>query len=153
MSAKMSTYAIEKLKEKPVAGPVSETALLAAEQNLRVHFPPSYRQFLGDFGAGTIGYYEIFGLSETEAPNEPPLWRNVVKETMRSRKSGTIPVGFIVFTSDGQGCRFFLDTSRTDSGGECPVIAWGPGVEGVVVAASFLEFVERASKGLRLPPE
>jgi hypothetical protein len=148
----ISSLLTDKLMEKSIAGKVSEQAIIAAESSLGIKFPPSYREFLQRFGAGTIGFYEIFGLSETEGPNDPPLWRNVVKETLRSRKSakGTIPDAYVVFTSDGQGCRFFLDTSKPDENGESPVIGWGPGVEGDVVATTFLEFMDRASQGKRL---
>lgn len=152
MQTVIGSHITGKLMEKSVAGKVSEQVITEAERSLGINFPPSYREFLERFGAGTIGFYEIFGLSETEGPSDPPLWRNVVKETLRARKTarGTIPDTYVVFTSDGQGCRFFLDTSQVDEKGESPVIGWGPGVEGEVVATTFFEFIDRASQGKRL---
>ena len=152
MSTKIVARITEMLRDRSVAGPVSGQAVLQAEDALGVIFPTSYRLFLLNFGSGTIGLYEIFGLSEVDSPDGPPLWRSVVQETTRSRKAGrgSIPNEYVAFTSDGQGCKFYLDTARTDATGECHVIAWGPGVEGVVVASSFFEFIDRASQGFRL---
>jgi hypothetical protein len=59
----------------------------------------------------------------------------------------TSRAGFIRFSDDGSDCAFFLDTSTVDANGECPVVALGPGRDNVVVALSFIEFVEGALSG------
>ena len=52
-------------KRARYVGGKSEAFICAAEKKLGVCFPPDYRQFLADFGAGKFADTEIFGLLGT----------------------------------------------------------------------------------------
>jgi antitoxin YobK len=122
------------------SGPATEDEIAAAEKELRVKFPKSYRAFLRQYGAGYLNAYDIFGL-----PGDR-LWGDVV---MMNQLSATPrPCHLVKFTEDVGGYSFYLDTSRIGSDGECPVVVFGPGEDGSVVADSFLDFLRKGCEGL-----
>ena len=129
------------------AGPASENEISNAESRLGVDFPSSYRAFLREIGA-SLGFapYAIAGLFTNNTADEPPMWSNVVEETERYRMvaRGNFPKKYIPIATDGMDATVYLDTSRMVNG-ECPVIAWGPGLKEQDLAASFVEFAEAAS--------
>jgi hypothetical protein len=129
-----------------VAGPVDDKAIQVAESELSVRFPPSYRLFLSRFGAALCQGFRIEGLFEAENDDEPPLWSNVVTSTLQLRRGsqGQIPNEYVPVSDDGGDYTFYLDTTRADSQGECPVIVLGPGADSVVVAEDFFDFVVRS---------
>jgi len=122
------------------SGPASEEQIAAAEKELQVTFPRSYRAFLRHFGAGTTPYYEIYGV-----PNNR-LWGDVVM--MNQLSVCSMPPHYIKFTDSVGDYTYYLDTSQMDRNGECPVVVFGPGDEGAVVAESFVDFLRKASVGL-----
>ena len=132
-----------------LAGPASEEMIKAAEDELGVDFPPSYRDFLGSYGAALCTGFEIGGLFLCRDDNEPPLWTDVVTTTRQKRRisHGLIPNEYIPISDDGGDYTFYLDTTHRRVDGECPVIVLGPGVDDVVVAEDFFDFVIRASEG------
>jgi len=105
-----------------------------------VVFPNSYRTFLQQFGAGNFYYHEIFGLPRDR------LWGDVVM--MNQLRSRTVPRHYVKVTEEGDDAGFYLDTSRMNAEGECPLVALGPGNETRVVADSFLDFLRQAREGL-----
>jgi antitoxin YobK len=139
------------LKAGSYAGPVAVAEIEAAEQALGVRFPPSYRLFLREFGAAWLSPpYEAAGLGRARHTGpEPPLWPHVVDVTATVRRAsrGYLPECYVPVSGDGGDCTLYLDTGRADQRGECPVVAVGPGLEGAVVAPSFLEFAERVAAG------
>ena len=133
------------------AGPAAVAEIEAAERSLGIRFPLSYRLFLREFGAAWLTPpYEAAGLPPTRhTGTEPPLWPHVVDVTAMVRRAsrGRIPAGYVPVSGDGSDYTLYLDTGCADQRGECPVVAVGPGLDGVVVAPSFLEFVEWAAAG------
>jgi hypothetical protein len=121
------------------SGPASEEEIEAAEKELGVSFPRSYRAFLRRYGAGNLHHYEIFGLPGNR------LWADIVMMNQLSR--GTVPKQYLKFTNDIGDFAYYLDTSQMDGNGECPVVVIGPGEDGETVADSFLDFLRRASQG------
>lgn len=119
-------------------GTTPEDDIIAAECALGVVFPASYRAFLRYFGAGTVRSYPIYGL-----PNGR-LWGDVVM--MNHLASRPVPGHYVKFTEDSLGRSFYLDTSRRDAMGECPVIGIGPEGEEEVVADGFLHFLREANE-------
>lgn len=124
-----------------VAGGSSEASIEEAEAALGVRFPPSYRAFLSQYGA--VG--EIAGLFEAGDEDEPPLWSDVVTDTLLTRKvsRGRILNEYIPIAGDGSDFHYYLDTSHTDARGECPMIVLGPGADGLVIADDFCDFVRQ----------
>jgi hypothetical protein len=132
------------------AGPVAEAEIQAAEKELGVRFPMSYRVFLKHFGAAWLPSYEVAGLAPGRSTDPtPPLWAHVIDVTahMRRASRGFIPKEYIRFSGDSGDYGFYLDAGNVDTNQESPVIVMGPGRDGVVIAPSFVEFVERAVEG------
>ena len=98
-----------------IAGPVSESAIDAAEIALSVTFPPSYRTFLRTFGGITIPphlgiVHDFVGASE------------VVAKTLAARAERKLPEHLVVVGMGAQFQEWFcLDVSRTDANGEAPI--------------------------------
>lgn len=105
-------------------GPRSEHLVRVAEATLGVKFPPSYRRFALELGAGSIAGEEIYGVVEEEfvhssVPNG--MWL-----TLKLRQEIGLEQSMIVIYSTGAGEYFALDTSRTNADGECPVVVCEP---------------------------
>jgi hypothetical protein len=122
-------------------GPVSDGRVARAEQDLGVTFPPSFRVFLRHFGAGFLWDCEILGLVE-----EPGHWLDIVQ--MNRWPPWDIPRHYVLFVYAGGDRGYYLDTSRRDAAGECPVVLCGPNRAGVQVADTFLDFLRKARAGL-----
>lgn len=111
-----------------------------AERALSLRFPPSYREFLHELGAGDIGGEEFFGVvgADFEASGVPDgIWL-----TLREREDSGLPDNLIVVYSVGDGTLYALDTAQAGGDGEAPVVAWVPGTAETheTVAADFGTF-------------
>lgn len=122
------------------AGPRSESLITAAERKLGIRFPPTYRLFLSEFGAGSFGSEEIFGVidEDFEASSVP----DAIWWTLQDRKNWQLPDHLIAIYDVGNGEVFYLDLSAKVT---VPVIvydtAYAPEDQsGEVIAADFGEF-------------
>lgn len=131
------------------AGPASNKMIARAEQELDIRFPPSYREFLATYGAALCPGFEIAGLFSVHDEGCPPLWMDVAIATrqMRRHSHGQIPADFVVISDDGGDFTFYLETANTNSSGECPVVVLGPGVDSVVVAQDFFDYIVLSFEG------
>ena len=127
------------------SGGASIEMIESAEQELNVRFPVAYRKFLERYGAAMGVGFEIAGLFESD-DGEPPMWLNIVLVTKQTRRAlqGWLLDTLLPISSDGASLTFYIDANGGD---ECPVIAYGPGVDGLRVAESFEEFVVKSSSG------
>jgi hypothetical protein len=126
-------------------GPVPEARVADAERELGTTFPPSYRVFLRHFGAANVGAYQIHGLPDPPQDDAIPFWLDLV-EAVRMTRSGhhPMPHELLYLTNSGGDTWYYLDTSRRDAAGECPVVEFGSVAEqGAIVAESFLAFLRR----------
>jgi len=124
------------------SGPAPGTAIAAAEAELGLLFPPSYRIFLSRFGASLGEGFEVHGLPPPLEPGEPPQWSNVVESTIPLRPD-CLPDNTVEVSHDGMDHGYFLECSQSDSRFEGPVIEWGPDHDGgKVIVSSFVDFVE-----------
>jgi hypothetical protein len=132
-----------------LSGGVDEDFIRQAELELGTRFPPSYREFLTQYGAAVCTGLDVAGLFTSSNNDAPPLWSNVVKSTIQRRKAsrGLLPHEYLFIGDDGGDYSFFLDTSRAHGSGECPVIALGPGVDASIVADDFEDFLRRSLSG------
>src|SRR5262249_31585226 len=142
----------EAINDGHYPGPVGERDIAAAEQELGVRFPTSYRIFLKHFGAAWLRPpIEVAGLgSFRHTDPAQPLWLNVLDVTASMRRyayTSSIPRQYIPFSDDGGDYQFYLDTGSIDACGESPVVVLGPGRDGVIVSRSFVEFVESVVSG------
>lgn len=133
------------LSSASTAGPASESAIRNAEAELGLRFPAPYRAFLARYGAAMGEGFEIAGLFVSNG-EEPPMWRNVVADTRRSRRAGQGRLDDQLFpvSDDGLDRTYYL---KGDGAQLCPVIAYGPGCDGEEVAGSFEEFVVKRHTG------
>ena len=105
-----------------LAGGVPFEEVWVAEANLGVTFSESYRQFLQQYGAGSIGGRDVYGLGvpETGLPN-------VIYATEALRESDDFfPGDLVVLQDTGEGDLLCLATSRMNEENECPVVQWIP---------------------------
>ncbi|MBT2545075.1 SMI1/KNR4 family protein [Streptomyces sp. ISL-44] len=98
----------------------------AAERELGIKFPPSYRRFIKEFGTCDIAGEEFLGVYQTPAMGEKFL--GSVAETLDARSQYAMPSDLIVAMFDGMGGLVVLDASRADSDGEYPILVWNPGI-------------------------
>ena len=99
-----------------IAGPVSESAITAAEEALGVTFPPSYRTFLRTFGGIAIPphlgiVHDFVGSAD------------VVTRTLEARIERKLADHLVVVGLGAESQEWFcLDVSRETSEGEYPVL-------------------------------
>lgn len=128
-----------------LSGPTPDEEIAAAERELEVRFPNSYRAFLRQFGTGSLGECLIFGIPRHR------VWGDIVM--MNQLAPARLPAHFIKFTNEVDGRAFYFDTSRMSRKGECPVIALGPGERVEFAADSFLDFLRMACDGTTAPQQ
>jgi hypothetical protein len=91
-----------------------------AEEALGLRFPPSYREFVLTFGAGSFGGTEIYGVIREEFQNS--MVPNGIWLTLKYRGTYGMPKPFIIICDDDLGSYFAIDTRRVDEQGESPVV-------------------------------
>jgi hypothetical protein len=118
---------------------ISDSELRAVEQELGVSLPRSYQVFLRYFGSENPFSHDLFGLPRDR------LWGDIV--LMNELEPLCPPRGLVKFTEDDFGHAYFLDTSRMDAEGECPVVRRGPDDRETTVADNFLDFLRKVYSG------
>ncbi len=127
------------------AGPRPSELIEVAERAVGIRFPPTYRRFLSDYGALSLGGTEIYGVIDDDFEDSSipdAIWHNLT-----SRREGLFS-----FYAVGEGTEFCLDTTRTAADGEMPVVAVDPSGEGREEVApdfgsAFLMLVEEELAG------
>jgi antitoxin YobK len=119
--------AIEKVREDDsglcwFAGERSEELVEAAEKALGFSFPPPYRLFVRELGAGSVGADEIFGV--TSADFEKSTVPNGVWLTLAARRNWHLPGWMMVVYFDGGVDYYVMDVRVPDP----PLVVWRPGV-------------------------
>ena len=111
-------------RQADFVGKRSTEMVADAESALGVRFPPTYRKFLTELGAGDIAGEEFYGVTtNTFVSSSVP---NGIWLTLEERKGG-LPSPLVIVYATGDGTWFALDTSEVDSQGESPVVSWTPG--------------------------
>jgi hypothetical protein len=126
-------------------GSQPDSLLEKAEQTLGVRFPPTYRRFLAEYGAGGFGASEFYGVfrEDFESSGVPDaVWR-----ALKLRREAELPDHLVPVADLGDGQVAVLDLSGR--GDEAPVIAFMPGVppeeqERVRIAPDFGAFLREA---------
>ena len=124
-------------------GPASQAQIEAAQYELDLFFPPSYRFFLETYGAVFGHGLAIAGLTP-HLGEEPPMWPDMLSSTLMYRRHNALPDKSIYISTDGTDLSYFLRCSGTDPTLEGAVIEWGPDHGGgIVFADSFDTFIAR----------
>jgi hypothetical protein len=138
--------------EAEFAGPRDGGVVDAAEAALGLRFPPTYRRFVAELGAGDIAGQEFYGVITDEFVDSSVP--NGIWLTLTARRKWPLPDSMIVVGSDGGVDYYVIDTEKATGGQEPPVEVWRPGVSTAgddleQVASDFGEFaVHLASESL-----
>jgi hypothetical protein len=130
-------------------GRKDEDLIAAAEQALGLTFPHDYRRFLAEFGAGSFGGTEIYGVVDDDFVDSSVP--DAIWNTLTLRDDG-LPPNVVAFHATGDGEELCLVCDSRAGG---PVIAFVPGADEdgdpEVVADDFggwlLQAVELEIKG------
>jgi antitoxin YobK len=96
-----------------------------AEAVLGVRFPPSYRTFVRELGAGDVAGEEFYGITSDEFVDSSVP--NGIWLTLREREDSGLPEHLVIVYEDDEGDYYTLDTSKEGSESENPVVLWIPG--------------------------
>jgi hypothetical protein len=134
-------------KRAKFARGVPEAIIADAEQHLGLRFPPSYRWWLAEYGAGYLGGYELQSLLPqpiAERDSDLPLVGDIVDTAGRNAASVLRPAHLLELLSYEGDEVYFFDTARRSAAEEWPVVCLHSGTQEVVdVAGSFREWLER----------
>jgi hypothetical protein len=120
-------------------GPVAEEEIAAAERELGVAFPASYRVFLQRYGGGRLRRQRIFGICRDHLRHDVVLRNQLIP--------APVPGKYLRFAQDRNGVDYYFDLARSRPDHECPVIVFGPDGTGCTSAEGFLEFCREAVAG------
>ncbi|MDB4961678.1 MAG: hypothetical protein JWP01_1677 [Myxococcales bacterium] len=107
-----------------ISGPVSESAITAAEEALGCTFPPSYRTFLRTFGGIAIPphlgiVHDFVGVTTKDGADQD----SVVRRTLDARVERKLADHLVVVGIGAESQEWFcLDVSRELPNGEYPVL-------------------------------
>lgn len=104
-------------------GSRSVVLLDQAELVLGIRFPPSYRAFLLDFGAGNFGAFEIYGVIDGDFANSSVP--DAIWFTLTERRESDFPANLLVIGDAGTGELYCLRVSASANEGE--VVLTNPG--------------------------
>jgi cell wall assembly regulator SMI1 len=138
------------------SGPKPEALVRKAEAALGLVFPPTYREFLLQYGAGGFGGSDFCGVSKDDFVNSS--WPDGIWMTLQTRQRWALPHSYIIVSNDGMGDDYCIDTA--DGNGR--IVLFQPGLSldhqvREVVAEDFGEFflqiITRYLGYARAPPE
>src|SRR5437660_12555673 len=87
--------------EAQFAGPRTDALVKSAEDTLGVVFPPTYRGFLLDYGAGNLGWAEFYGVVNKDFLNSSipdGVWSTLIQRQRRR-----LPRNFVIIGDAGTG--------------------------------------------------
>ena len=107
------------------AGHREASLVVSAERALELSFPPTYRRFVSELGAGNVGSREFYGVTTdnfTDASVPNGIWL-----TLDERERFDLPKHLVIVGDTGMGGYYALDTSQRDCSDESPVVIWALG--------------------------
>lgn len=135
------------------AGSRSESDIFLAEKALGITFSGSYKEFLKQFGAGSIGSEEIYGISSLNF--EKSTVPNAIWYTLSERKESNLPSNLLVIYSTGSDEIFCLDFNKLNLHSEPTVVVFVPGIDLIhqtyeVISEDFGDFLlERVTEAIK----
>ena len=101
-------------------GGVEDTIINEASNAIALPFPPEYREFLKQLGAGGVSSEEFIGLGGADHINVVMIFNHLREPS----KFSVFPESFIPIRSDGYGNYDCIDTKSPTSMGEFKIVAW-----------------------------
>lgn len=105
------------------AGSVKEDLIKEAEVKLGLHFPPSYKDFIKNFGCIEIDGRSFAGLFPNEDVNEDG---SVVAFTIFQREDLGLPENYVALDFQDGDYLLCINTSLINSNGESPIVLVDP---------------------------
>ena len=124
-------------------GKRSEALITSAEIVLGLTFPTTYKRFLQDFGAGSFGAFEIYGVitPDFEQSGVP----DAIWITLTERNAGDLPDNLLIVHAVGDGALICIDCRQLNAQNEARLVDFELGLSLAeqslsVVASDFGEF-------------
>lgn len=109
-------------------GPRDPKLIGKAQKALGVPFPDSYRNFLEDFGCGSFGGIEFYGIVDDNfAASSIP---NGIWYTLKIRNQYQFPHALVIVGTADDGSLCAIDADLVNEAGEAPVIRYEVGISG-----------------------
>lgn len=102
------------------AGRRSEELVSLAERTLGLQFPKTYREFVLNYGAGSFGAAEIYGVISDDFVNS--CVPDVVWCNLSQRKDFNFPQNLLIIYNTGGEYEYCLDFNKLNNEGEPPVV-------------------------------
>ncbi|MHB1000983.1 MAG: SMI1/KNR4 family protein [Armatimonadota bacterium] len=109
------------------AGRRSEELVSLAERTLGLQFPKTYREFVLNYGAGSFGAEEIYGVINDDFVNS--CVPDVVWYNLRIRKDINLPQNLLIIYHTGGDYVNCLDFNKLNNDGEPAVVDFAPGFD------------------------
>jgi len=114
------------LEIQDFVGSRPETLVQKAEKVLGLHFPLTFRHFVLEYGAGSFGGFEVYGVINDQYYNS--AIPNGVWATLDARAKWNLPMHYFHVANDGMGTDFCLDFNLS-IGDESPVVIYEIGLQ------------------------
>lgn len=108
-----------------LAGERQAEIIEAAERKLGCTFPPTYRRFLKEYGAGGFGSDDFYGVIDTDFENSSVP--DAIWATLTERRQANLPEELIEIFNTGGAEVYCIDLSVSHPDGESPVVSFYPG--------------------------
>jgi antitoxin YobK len=105
-------------------GNQDEGIIVQAEILLQLRFPPTYRQFLMQLGAGSFGAEEFYGIT---SPSFQAVAPDAIGLTLKYREQWDFPHSYVYIYNSGDGIHLVIDTSQLNAEAEYPILIWQSG--------------------------
>jgi antitoxin YobK len=140
MSGEVKQLLADYPEDIDVGTSTDDLCVASAEKYLGIKFPPSYKDFLREFGFLGIPN-EIYGIVGSDFENSgipDAIWYTAVQ-----RKDIELPHNLLLVREDDGVSDFCIDTSVIDDHGESPIVVWDVPSSKIVMkkANSFSEFL------------
>jgi hypothetical protein len=123
--------------EGSFVGSIEESIIAEAENALGLKFPPTYRQFLADFGCGDIYGNEIYGIIDSNF--QKSAIPNGIWLTLNERQKAKLPKSLILIAQGYDGY-LALDAMQENKEEDFAIIEWVGGNENNKNEAIYADF-------------
>jgi hypothetical protein len=124
-------------------GRIAEETVRKAENKIGITFPPLYREFVLNYGAGNFGSEEIYGILKDDFDNSGIP--DAVWFTLKQREEIDLPRNLVIIYHTGGEEMFCIDVSQKNEFNESPIVSYSIGLDpehqkNELIARDFGEF-------------
>ena len=104
-----------------IAGPQTESSIIALENAIGIRMPPSYRHFLATYGGIGIDDSFVSGIIDNDPVGDGTGW--LITDTTRFRNDYEMPDFLLAIQAD-EDAPYCIDTRERDADGEFAVVCY-----------------------------